>query len=151
MLYERLCSISSKVPPFSKLGARNDDPELRKAVMFLSPFMHVTTQGVVSAAFLLLTITFLLILWLLIVIGMSLFVAIPLSIIIGLLVYYGIMSYPINKMSSYKMTLSEESDLIFEQFILVFQSGGTIFDAIEMVAKSNHPYLSLAFQQMITK
>jgi len=52
-------------------------------------------------------------------------------------------------MNSYKLGLSEEADLVFEQFILVFQTGGTIFDAIEMVAQSDHPYLSNAFRLML--
>jgi len=52
-------------------------------------------------------------------------------------------------MNSYKLGLSEEADLVFEQFILVFQTGGTIFDAIEMVAQSDHPYLSNAFQVIL--
>ncbi len=52
-------------------------------------------------------------------------------------------------MNSYKLGLSEEADLVYEQFVLVFQTGGTIFDAIEMVAQSNHPYLSKAFNQML--
>jgi hypothetical protein len=41
--------------------------------------------------------------------------------------------------------------LVFEQFVLVFQAGGTIFDAIDMVAQSEHPYLSKAFKQMIVQ
>ncbi|MGY5855147.1 MAG: type II secretion system F family protein, partial [Candidatus Thorarchaeota archaeon] len=67
------------------------------------------------------------------------------------LTYYIVITYPISLMNSYKQGLSEEADLVFEQFILVFQSGGTIFDAIEMVAQSDHPYLSNAFKQMINK
>jgi hypothetical protein len=62
-----------------------------------------------------------------------------------------VITYPVTLMNSYKLGLSEEADLVFEQFILVFQSGGTIFDAIEMVAQSDHPYLSMAFKQIISK
>ncbi|MFW9804463.1 MAG: type II secretion system F family protein, partial [Candidatus Thorarchaeota archaeon] len=36
-----------------------------------------------------------------------------------------------------------------EQFILVFQTGGTIFDAIEMVASSDHPFLSKVFLEIM--
>jgi Flp pilus assembly protein TadB len=151
LLYERLCNMSAKIPVFSKLGARNKDRELEKAVKFLSPLMVVTAQGVASAAFLMTLISFLGVSGLLYIIGMNPFITVPLGAITGVLVYYSILTFPINKMSSYKLSLSEESDLIFEQFILVFQSGGTIFDAIEMVAKSNHPYLSLAFQHMLAQ
>jgi Flp pilus assembly protein TadB len=151
LLYESLCNVSSKIPLFSKLGAYNKDKELEKAVKFLTPLMNVTAQGVVSAAFLMTLISFLGVSVFLHMLGMNPFISIPLGAITGVLVYYSILTFPINKMSSYKLSLSEESDLIFEQFILVFQSGGTIFDAIEMVAKSNHPYLSLAFQQMLAR
>ena len=149
MLYERLCNLCSKIPPFSYLGDRKKDPELEKAVKFLSPMMLVTTKGVVSAAFFTSVISFLSVVVFLTIIGIILFISIPLGAISGVLVYYIVISFPINKMLSYKLSLSEESDIIYEQFILVFQSGGTIFDAIEMVAKSNHPYLSLAFQRIL--
>jgi hypothetical protein len=111
--------------------------------------MIVTTKGIVSAAYFLSVILLLSITAFLIIIGVSIFISIPLGVISAVLTYYGIISFPINKMLSYKLSLSEESDIIYEQFILVFQSGGTIFDAIEMVAKSNHPYLSLVFQRML--
>ncbi len=69
----------------------------------------------------------------------------------SIITYFAVVTYPVNKTNSYRLGLSEEADLVFEQFVLVFQSDGTIFDAIEMVAQSRHPYLSPIFQGMILR
>jgi Flp pilus assembly protein TadB len=111
--------------------------------------MNVTSQGVIAAAYLSAVLTLVLVSSFLLLIGINLIITVPLAAMACLVVYYIIISYPVSMMNNYKLGLSEEADLVFEQFILVFQSGGTIFDAIEMIAQSDHPYLSKAFRQIL--
>ena len=146
MLYEKLCNFSSRIPPFSRITRKTTDHELTRAVRFLAPLMTISAQGVVAASFLSSTVTLLLSLLLLFLFGVNMFITIPIAAMATIVMYFIIISYPISIMNSYKLGLSEEADLVFEQFILVFQTGGTIFDAIEMVAQSDHPYLSNAFR-----
>ena len=151
MLYERLCKISSRIPPFSNISRRTDDSDLSRAVKFLAPLMILTTQGIISASFFSATLILLCSFLFLYLFGINIIVIIPLSVMASVLTYYIVVSYPVSLMNSYKLGLSEEADLVFEQFVLVFQTGGTIFDAIEMVAQSDHPYLSKAFNQMLNE
>jgi Flp pilus assembly protein TadB len=113
--------------------------------------MDISVRGVKAAANLLSVLILVLVVFLLTFLELSLLVVAPLAGMASVVTYYIIATYPTSVMNSYKLGLSEEADLVFEQFILVFQSGGTIFDAIEMVAQSDHPYLSLAFKQMISQ
>lgn len=149
VLYERICRFSERVAGGS--SRRRDDKELQRAVKFLSPLMEITVKGVGAAANLLSVLVLLLLFSLLSFLQLSLLIVAPLAGMAAVVTYYIIVTYPVSMMNSYKLGLSEEADLVFEQFILVFQSGGTIFDAIEMVAQSDHPYLSSAFQQMISQ
>ncbi len=148
MIYERLCKVSQLIPLLNryKEGERRD---LERAVKFLKPLMKISAEGVLAAARLMGILMTLLFVFLLLFLNSSILVATPLSLIVGVLTYYVVASYPINTMNSYKIELSEESDIIFEQFLLTFQSGGTIFDAFEMIANSSHPYLSKTFQSMM--
>jgi len=111
--------------------------------------MTISAQGVVAASFVSSIITLLLSFLLLSFFGVNLFITIPLTAMATVVMYYITISYPISMMNSYKLGLSEEADLVFEQFILVFQTGGTIVDAMEMVAQSGHPYLSNAFRLIL--
>jgi hypothetical protein len=138
-----------KIPPFSRITRKTDDRDLMKAVRFLLPIMTVTAQGVVSASYFSGTVVLLGAFLSLLLFGMDVLIAIPLSIMLAVVIYYIVVSYPVSMMNSYKLGLSEEADIVFEQFILVFQTHGTIFDAIEMVAQSEHPYLSKAFQHIL--
>lgn len=147
MLYERLCRFSERIA--GRTSRKLDDKELERAVKFLAPMMDISARGVKAAANLLSVLVLLLLVFLLTFLELSLLIVAPLAGIAGVVTYYIIVTYPVSMMNSYKLGLSEEADLVFEQFILVFQSGGTIFDAIEMVAQSDHPYLSKAFTQMI--
>jgi hypothetical protein len=149
VIYERLCRFSER---FGGDPDSAKDSELQKAVKFLAPLMKITVRGVKGATLLtlILVITSLGTLFLFIM-GISILIGIPIIFLAGLISGYIVSNYPISIMNSYKLGLSEEADLVFEQFILVFQSGGTIFDAIEMVAQSEHPYLSRAFRQMIVR
>ncbi|MFQ5833206.1 MAG: type II secretion system F family protein [Candidatus Thorarchaeota archaeon] len=151
MLYEQLCRFSSRIPLLSNLGFRREDRELSRAVGFLEPFMHVTVQGVVAAAYLTSFGMILGILVILLLLQVYFLVAVPLAALMSIITYHAVITYPVNKTNSYKLGLSEEADLVFEQFVLVFQADGTIFDAIEMVAQSQHPYLSPIFQGMILR
>ncbi|MHA2072301.1 MAG: type II secretion system F family protein [Candidatus Thorarchaeota archaeon] len=151
MIYERLCSVSARIPPFSTMGARRDDRDLAKAVRFLETRMQVSTQGVFAASYLTSILILISSFIVFILVNASILVAIPISAIASAIAYYAVVSYPISTMNSYKLGLSEEADLVFEQFILVFQTGGTIFDAIEMVAASEHPFLSKVFQNMLSQ
>ncbi|MFW9957330.1 MAG: type II secretion system F family protein [Candidatus Odinarchaeota archaeon] len=151
MIYERLCNFSVKIPPFSRITRKVDDRELTRAVRFLLPIMTVSAQGVVSAAYLSAVLVFIGTTISLLLFGLGLLVSIPLAAMLSVVFYFIILSYPVSMMNGYKLGLSEEADIVFEQFILVFQSRGTIFDAIEMVAQSAHPYLSRAFQLMLTR
>ena len=147
MLYEKLCSFSERIA--GRTSRRLDDKDLQRAVKFLSPMMDITVRGVKAAANLLSVLVLLLLVFILTFLELSLLIVAPLAGMAAVVAYYIVVSYPVSMMNSYKLGLSEEADLVFEQFILVFQSGGTIFDAIEMVAQSDHPYLSKAFMQMI--
>ncbi|MGY5876409.1 MAG: type II secretion system F family protein [Candidatus Thorarchaeota archaeon] len=151
MIYERLCNGSRRIPPFSQIAERKKNRELEKAIQFLAPLMVIDGQGVYAAAYLVSTLMPLAIIPILAILNLSILLIIPLTLILTVLVYYAISTYPVSVMNGYKLTLSEESDIVFEQFVLVFQSGGTIFDAIEMVANSEHPYLSKAFQKMLVQ
>ncbi|OLS22383.1 MAG: hypothetical protein ThorAB25_25670 [Candidatus Thorarchaeota archaeon AB_25] len=147
MLYEKLCRFSERIA--GRTSRKLDDKELERAVKFLAPMMDISVRGVKAAANLLSVLVLLLLVFLLTFLELSLLIVAPLAGMAGVVTYYIIVTYPVSMMNSYKLGLSEEADLVFEQFILVFQSGGTIFDAIEMVAQSDHPYLSKAFTQMI--
>lgn len=149
MIYERLCRFSSRIPPFSRINRRTDDRELQRAVKFLTPIMTVSIQGVVAAAYLSAFLVLILSLTLLLLFEVNVLVVIPLAAMACVVTYFIIISYPISIMNSYKLGLSEEADLVFEQFILVFQTDGTIFDAIDMVSQSEHPYLSKAFNNIL--
>ncbi|MFW9871058.1 MAG: type II secretion system F family protein, partial [Candidatus Thorarchaeota archaeon] len=117
----------------------------------LAPLMTLSVRGVKAAADLISILLFVLVSILLYVLGLSLIIVVPLSGLVSIISFYIIQTYPVSLMNSYKLGLSEEADLVFEQFILVFQAGGTIFDAIEMVALSDHPYLSKAFRKMMAR
>jgi len=149
VIYEKLCNISSKIIPVSSKTNEADNRNLARAVRFLSPLMTLTVKGVVAAAYFSATILLLLSVTLLLLFGVTLIITIPLSLMASLVTFYIVISYPVSMMNSYKLGLSEEADLVFEQFILVFQTGGTIFDAIEMIAQSDHPYLSNAFRLIL--
>ncbi len=149
-LYERICRICERTR-LHKVSNKYKDRDLNKAVVFLSPMMKLTPQGVVSASYCLSLLVFVILTSLLHVWGLSLPVLFLLSLIAALLTYFIILNFPISTMESYRVGLSEEADLVFEQFVLVFQSGGTIFDAIEMVANSDHPILSEKFQEILSK
>ena len=146
--YERLCN-TAKAIPLHRIGSRKKDRELVRAIVFLKPLMQVTAEGVVSASYLAAILTISMTSLALLLLGITVPVAVLLSLLTAIIAYYVIATYPISVMNSYKLGLSEEADLIFEQFILVFQSGGTIFDAIEMVASSNHPLLSVIFRDFL--
>ncbi len=146
-MYERLCRFSERFA--GRTSRKRDDKELQKAVKFLVPLMDISVKGVSAAANLLSVIILLLLVFLLSFFQLNLLIVAPLAGMTAVVTYYIVITYPVSVMNSYKIGLSEEADLVFEQFILVFQSGGTIFDAIEMVAQSDHPYLSKAFIQMI--
>ena len=147
MLYEILCRFSERIA--GRTSRKLDDKDLERAVKFLAPMMDISVRGVKAAANLLSVLVLLLLVFLLTFLELSLLIVAPLAGMAAVVTYYIVVSYPVSMMNSYKLGLSEEADLVFEQFILVFQSGGTIFDAIEMVAQSDHPYLSKAFTQMI--
>ncbi len=147
LLYERLCRFSERIA--GRTSRRRDDKELQKAVKFLAPLMDISVKGVTAAANLMSVLMLLLLVFLLTFLELSLLIVAPLAGMAAVVTYYIVITYPVSVMNSYKLGLSEEADLVFEQFILVFQSGGTIFDAIEMVAHSDHPYLSMVFKQMI--
>ena len=147
MLYEKLCRFSERIA--GRTSRKLDDKDLQRAVKFLAPLMDITVRGVKAAANLLSVLILLLLVFILTFLELSLLIVAPLAGMAAVVTYYIVVSYPVSIMNSYKLGLSEEADLVFEQFILVFQSGGTIFDAIEMVAHSDHPYLSKAFMQMI--
>lgn len=147
LLYERLCRFSERVA--GRTTQSTHDRELQRAVKFLTPLMDISVKGVKAAANLLSVLLLVSVVFLLTFFELNLVIVAPLAGMAGVVTYYILASYPISMMNSYKLGLSEEADLVFEQFILVFQSGGTIFDAIEMVAQSDHPYLSMAFRQMI--
>ncbi len=151
MIYERLCRLGERVPPFNRLGGRNQDTELRRAARFLSPMMSLTVTGVVSAAYLTGLLSFVFVFIALVLFQISALIALPLAAMFSVVAYYFVINYPVSVMNGYRLSLSEEADIVYEQFILVFQSGGTIFDAIEMVAQSDHPLLSKAFQDIIEK
>lgn len=147
MLYERLCRFSERIA--GRTSRKQDDKDLQKAVKFLAPLMDISVRGVEASANLLSIVVLVSLGILLFILQLTLILLIPLIAMASVVTYYIVVTYPVSVMNIYKIGLSEEADLVFEQFILVFQSGGTIFDAIEMVAQSDHPYLSMAFTQMI--
>jgi Flp pilus assembly protein TadB len=113
--------------------------------------MTLSLEGVVSASYLMAILTFGLTSVILLIFNVLYYLVGFLSALAAILVYYVMISYPTSVMNSYKLSLSEEADMVFEQFILTFQAGRTIFDAIEMVAQSEHPFLSQVFQQMLSR
>ncbi|MHA2161613.1 MAG: type II secretion system F family protein, partial [Candidatus Thorarchaeota archaeon] len=137
--------------PFHRLSRKSSDRDLTKALQFLSPLMTLSLEGVVSASYLMATLTFALLSVILLIFNVLIYLVGFLSALAAIIVYFIMISYPTSVMNSYKLSLSEEADLVFEQFILTFQAGRTIFDAIEMVAQSEHPFLSIVFQQMLTR
>jgi hypothetical protein len=150
-MYELLCNFCARIPPFSSFGARREDREIAKAVKFLEARMRVNTQGVFSASYFSSTLVLVFSLMVFILLDASILIALPICTIASAITYYAVVSYPVSTMNSYKLSLSEEADLVFEQFVLVFQTGGTIFDAIEMVALSEHPFLSKVFQDIMVQ
>ncbi|MCF2137012.1 MAG: type II secretion system F family protein [Candidatus Thorarchaeota archaeon] len=150
-LYERACHVAGKMPIFSRAGRHQHSHDLERATRFLAPLIRITPQEVVAGSYLYSILTLITVFGVGQFLGLSLLAVVPLAVINALFVYFAFSTYPVNRMNSYKLSLSEEADIIFEQFLLIFQSGGTIFDAIEMVAESDHPYLSQAFKEMIAK
>jgi pilus assembly protein TadC len=148
-MYERLCRVASRLPPFSQLGGRKKDKDLDRAVRFLAPKMKLTVRGVASASYVVFFVVFVGLLLLMTRLATNPLVIVPPSTVAALVAYYVTISHPVSLMNSYRVALSEEGDIVFEQFVLVFQSGGTIFDAIEMVAQSEHPYLSESFRHIL--
>lgn len=149
-LYERICNICEKTG-LHRMTRKSEDRDLSKAIVFLSPIMKVTVEGVISASIILSLLSLVSLTLVLSYLSIALLVAFLLSLTVSLLVYFIFITYPVSVMNSYKLGLSEEADLVFEQFLIVFQAGGTIFDAIEMVANSKHPFLSAQFQEMISR
>ncbi len=147
--YEALCRVGERVPLAGRLARREDKAELVRATEFLRPEMSVTPEGVIGAAYLSATLVAVAIVALGFLARLNLLSVVPLSLINGIFVYFALSTYPVSKMNSYRLALSEEADMIFEQFVLVFQARGTIFDAMWMVAESDHPFLSQAFRQML--
>lgn len=151
MVFENLCHFASKTPPFSTLAKTRDNEDMGRAVAFLTPILSLSVSSVYSAAYLVSMISFAATALLLVVIGSSIFLIVPVSLLTAVFAYYVIVTHPERIMDSYKVTLSEHADILFEQFVLVYTSGGTIFDAIEMVAQSGFPYLSNAFRDMLLR
>jgi pilus assembly protein TadC len=149
MFYEKLCQLGGKVPPFSSLAERQSNRDLERALIFLKPLIKVNQKEVYSTAYFLSFLMFIAGLFISFILNLFIIISVPIIIGTTILVYYVILSYPVSLMNSYRVELSEESDIIFEQIILVFQSGGTIFDAIEMIAQSEHTYLSKTFQKIL--
>ena len=150
MSFERLCRIGSKAP-FPHHVPEDTKDELAKACDFLSPSMRLSPEGVISTAYLIAVLSFLGIFVILSVAGVLWILVLLISILLAVLAFYAILYYPISLMNQYKLLLSEQSDLMFEQFALVYKAGGTIFDAIQMIAQSEHPYLSEAFQRILAE
>jgi hypothetical protein len=113
--------------------------------------MRLSPESVISTAYLMAVFTFLGSFIILFFSGVLWMLVLLISVLLTVLSYYAILYYPISLMNRYKLLLSEQSDLMFEQFALVYQAGGTIFDAIEMIAQSEHPYLSKAFQGILAE
>ncbi len=150
-IYERLCRVGEWLTPLYTFFRPRDERELDRAVKFLRPLMRLSVPGVVAASRLIAFLCLVSVLTLLLLLGVHPAASVPLSIMMTVLVYYAMVTYPVSTMNRYRVALSEESDIMFEQFLLVFEAGGTIFDAIEMVARSGHPYLSPAFQMMLSQ
>lgn len=148
-IYERFCRFGSRIPILSNVRIDKADRDLVRAVSFLKPLMLLDVRGVIGGGRFLAILAWISVFGFFALMGQSLLVALPVSLTLPVLAYYGFISRPVSIMNGYRLGLSEESDLVFEQFILVFQAGGTIFDAIELVARSKHPYLSPAFQQIM--
>ncbi len=151
VLYERLCRIGERLGILYTILRPREDRELERAVKFLRPVMTVSVPAVIATARIMALLTLVSLMGLLLSIRLHPIASAPLSIMIAFLVYYAIVTYPVSMMNRYRVELSEESDIMFEQFLLVFEAGGTIFDAIEMVAGSGHPYLSPAFQMILSQ
>ncbi len=124
---------------------------MERATRFLSPLMRITPESVVAGGYLYALLTLIIVFLVGAAVNLSLIMIVPLALINALFVFYAFVSYPVNRMNAYRLTLSEETDIIFEEFLLVYQSGGTIFNAIQMIAESEHPYLSQMARDMLAK
>ncbi len=150
MIYEQLCRAGRRVPLMERLVASRENHDLERATRFLRPMMEVDPEGVYGAAYLMsLVIPVLVALPLMFLLGLNVLIAVPVAAVAGLFAYYAVLAYPVSVMNSYRVQLSDVSDIVFEQFVLVFKAGGTIFDAIELVASSGYPVVSQAFQKML--
>ncbi len=149
MVFESLCQFASRIPPFSTIAQTRENEDMGRAVAFLSPLLSLSVLSVYSAAYLVSTVAFTGIALLLFASQNPPFLLAPISLLGGVLSYYSIVTHPERIMDGYRVTLSEHADMIFEQFVLVYASGGTVFDAIEMIAQSGYPYLSRAFGDML--
>ncbi|MGV9170898.1 MAG: type II secretion system F family protein, partial [Promethearchaeia archaeon] len=115
----------------------------------MSPLISLSVPSVYAAAYLVSITVLVGIAAFLLALQSTVFLLVPVALLGGALFYYVIVTHPERVMDRYKIMLSEHADMIFEQFVLVYASGGTIFDAIEMVAQSDYPYLSTAFRDML--
>ena len=52
MLYERLCQLGERIPPFSIIAERRSNRDLEKALNFLKPLMKLNQEAVYSTAYL---------------------------------------------------------------------------------------------------
>ncbi|MHA2188496.1 MAG: hypothetical protein ACW99V_09695, partial [Candidatus Thorarchaeota archaeon] len=101
-----------------RLNRKRSDKDLTKSLQFLTPIMTLSLEGVVSASYLMAILTFGLTSVILLIFNVLYYLVGFLSALAAILVYYVMISYPTSVMNSYKLSLSEEADMVFEQFIL---------------------------------
>ncbi|MCK5151557.1 MAG: hypothetical protein KAQ65_06950, partial [Candidatus Thorarchaeota archaeon] len=86
-IYERLCRISQRLP-LHRIGGRTRDRDLLKAVVFLSPLMKITPEGIVSASYFTAILIFISLTSILYLLNVSLLIGVLLSLLASLIVYY---------------------------------------------------------------
>ncbi|MBD3228137.1 MAG: hypothetical protein GF329_08105 [Candidatus Lokiarchaeota archaeon] len=75
----------------------------------------------------------------------SFLISVIISVIISRKVYY----YPILKYKIQKNDFLQYLDLVYQDFLIVLKSNGTIFDCVKYVSQSNYPIISNKFKNII--
>ncbi|MHA1321909.1 MAG: hypothetical protein ACTSRL_03865 [Candidatus Helarchaeota archaeon] len=71
------------------------------------------------------------------------------AFIISYAISYKIFQYPLAIFTQERLILLKYSDLAFQNFLLILNTTGSIFDAIQFIYEANYPLLSKMFNEML--
>ncbi|TFF88081.1 MAG: hypothetical protein EU549_03670 [Promethearchaeota archaeon] len=76
-------------------------------------------------------------------------ISFPVSVILSLILARKVYSYPIIKYKIQKSSFLQYLDLVYQDFLIILKSNGTVFDFIKYISESNYPVIAKKFKEMI--